>query len=288
MFCQLFGYAKQAYYKQRITLADTRLKEGLILDHVLQIRRQMPRLGGRKLYYLTKPVLDTHGIKYGRDKLFELLGREGLLITKRKQYTKTTNSQHWMRKYPNLIKDMVPSRPEQLWVADITYVSGDDGHNYLHLITDAYSKQIMGHELCSNLEASSTLRALKIAIANRQYPQHPLTHHSDRGLQYCSKLYTDILKKNHIQISMTENGDPYENAVAERVNGILKDEFDIGELPGEIADIRKQAGQSINIYNQLRPHLSCKMLTPVQMHAQDKIRIKTWRNEKTSNNPVIT
>ncbi len=288
MFCQLFGYTKQAYYKQRITLADTRLKERLILDHVLKIRRQMPRLGGRKLYYLTKPMLDAYGIKYGRDKLFDLLGREGLLITKRKQYTKTTNSQHWMRKYPSLIKDMVPSRPEQLWVADITYVSGDDGHNYLHLITDAYSKQIMGYELCPNLEANSTVKALQRAIAKREYPQLPLIHHSDRGLQYCSKLYTEILKENNIRISMTENGDPYENAVAERVNGILKDEFNLGELPGEMKDIKQQTKQSINIYNSLRPHMSCELLTPLQMHAQDKIKIKTWRNEKASNNLVIT
>ena len=288
MFCQLFGYTKQAYYKQRKMHEDLRLKERLILDHILQIRRQMPRLGGRKLYYLTRPMLEVHGIKYGRDKLFELLGREGLLITKRRKYTKTTNSKHWMRKYPNLIKDMVPSRPEQLWVADITYVSGDDGHSYLHLITDAYSKQIMGHELCPNLEASSTLKALKMAMAGRKYPENTLIHHSDRGLQYCSRLYTNILKKNHIKISMTENGDPYENAVAERVNGILKDEFDLGELPGEMADIRKQAEQSISIYNKIRPHMSCEMLTPVQMHAQDKVKIKTWRNEKASNNLVIT
>jgi len=288
MFCQLFGYTKQAYYKQCKTHENTRLKERLILDHILQIRRQMPRLGVRKLYYLTEPMLDTYGIKYGRDKLFDLLGREDLLIKKRRKYTKTTNSKHWMRKYPNLIKDITPTRPEQIWVADITYVSGDDGHNYLHLITDAYSKQIMGHELCPNLEASSTLKALKVAIAKRQYPKKSLIHHSDRGLQYCSKLYTDILKDNHIQISMTENGDPYENAVAERLNGILKDEFDLGDLPGEMADIKKQAAQSIHIYNQMRPHLSCEMLTPVQMHAQEKIRIKTWRNKKASNNLVIT
>ena len=288
MFCQLFGYTKQAYFKQRKTLEVTALKERLILDHILQIRRQMPRLGGRKLYYLTKPLLQVHSIKYGRDKLFELLGREGLLIKKRRKYTKTTNSQHWMRKYPNLIKEVIPSRPEQIWVADITYVSGDDGHNYLHLITDAYSKQIMGYELCPNLEASSTLRALKMAIAKRQYPHQSLIHHSDRGLQYCSKLYTDILQENHIQISMTENGDPYENAIAERVNGILKDEFDLGELPGEMEDVKKQAKQSINIYNQMRPHLSCEMLTPIQMHAQDKVKIKTWRKEKASNNLVIT
>jgi len=202
-------------------------------------------------------------------------------------YTKTTNSKHWMKKYPNLIKDIIPSRPEQVWVADITYVSGDEGHEYLHLITDAYSKQIMGYELSNDLEARSTQKALKRAITNRKYPQLSLIHHSDRGLQYCSSLYTDMLKKHHIQISMTENGDPYENPVAERVNGILKDEFGLDVLPGELNQGRKLTSESIGIYNHLRPHMSCSMLTPVQMHAQDQIEIKTWR-EKASSNQVTT
>jgi len=283
----LFGYTRQAYYKQVKTAEDSQLKEWIILDHVLAIRRQMPRLGVRKLHYLLQPVLGHEGMKCGRDRLFALLGRRGLLITKRRKYTKTTNSRHWMRKYPNLIQDVLPTRPEQVWVADITYVTTAGGHEYLHLITDAYSKQIMGHELSHNLEASSTLKALKMAIGNRKYPNSPLIHHSDRGLQYCSRLYTDTLQRHNIEISMTENGDPYENAVAERVNGILKDEFDLGDLPGDLNDNRKLTHEAINIYNRLRPHLSCRMLTPVQMHAQSQIPIITWQG-KASRQQVIS
>lgn len=283
----LFGYTKQAYYKRCKTTENNRLKEWIILDHVLATRRKMPRLGVRKLHYLLQPVLEHDGIRCGRDKLFDLLGRKGLLITKRRKYTKTTNSRHWMRKYPNLIQDMLPTRPEQVWVADITYVDSEAGHEYLHLITDAYSKQIMGHELSSNLEASSTLKALKMAIRNRKYPNSPLIHHSDRGLQYCSKIYTDTLNEYSIKISMTENGDPYENAIAERVNGILKDEFELGDLPGNLSHNRKLTHESINIYNRLRPHLSCRMLTPVQMHAQSQTKIITWR-KKASRNQVIS
>ena len=290
LFCQLFGYTKQAYHKQRHHQDDTRLRERVVLDHVLAIRRQLPRAGVRKLHYLIQPSLEVKGIGYGRDKLFALLGREGLLVKKRKRYTKTTNSQHWMRKYPNLIKDRVPSRPEEIWVADITYVPGEHGHQYLHLITDAYSKQVMGYELSQDLEANSTLKALKMAIRHRKYQPGPLIHHSDRGLQYCSSLYTEMLKDNGIGISMTENGDPYENPVAERMNGILKDEFGIDLVKGDLKTNRQFTGQTIKIYNSLRPHLSCSMLTPVQMDAQDVLEVKTWRRgkEKASSNRVIT
>lgn len=246
----------------------------------------MPRLGTRKVHYLLQSTLVQEGVKCGRDKLFDLLGREGLLINKRRKYTQTTNSRHWMRTYPNLIKDMVLTRPEQVWVADITYANGEGGHEYLHLITDAYSKKIMGHELSNNLEASSTLKALKMAIRNRKYPDSPLIHHSDRGLQYCSKLYTDTLKKHGIKISMTENGDPYENAVAERVNGILKDEFFLDDLPGDLHHNRKQTRESIDIYNRLRPHLSCSMLTPVQMHAQSQKQLITWKGNGSRNQVI--
>jgi len=259
------------------------IKEELILDKVLEKRRQMPRLGCRKIYYLIKPDLEDLGIKYGRDKLFNLLGNKCLLVSKRKQYTKTTDSKHWMRKYPNLTIDLVPSRPEQLWVADITYITGRNKRHYLHLITDAYSKQIMGYELCRDLEAKSTLRALNMALSKRRYPEKELIHHSDRGLQYCSKLYTDILKNDKIRISMTENGDPYENAIAERVNGILKDEFGLDDIYGSTEDAVMLTKESIDIYNRLRPHLSCSMMTPIQMHKQDKIKIKTWKYKAPNN-----
>jgi transposase InsO family protein len=275
MFCELFGYSKQAYYKAQIQRYSAVKKQQQAKALVLSVRRQMPRLGTRKLYHLLKSEL---GI--GRDKLFQLLRVEGMLICKRRRYTVTTNSKHWMHKYPNLIKDIELIRPEQVWVADITYIdTNEDGHGYLHLITDAYSKQIMGYELCGNMEAASTLKALQMAIKNRKYNNQVLIHHSDRGLQYCSKLYTDYLKDNQITISMTEKGDPYENAIAERVNGILKDEFGLSEQLTNISEAILQTAQSIDIYNKKRPHLSCHMLTPVQMHKQNQVKLKIYNKK---------
>ena len=279
MFCSLFGYTKQAYYKCSTHSENRVIKVKQAKEAVLQIRRQMPRIGTRKLHFMMKDYFQKEDIKVGRDKLFTLLGQEGLLIMKRKKYTVTTNSRHWMHKYPNLIKDLIIHRPEQLWVADITYLDTEQANSYLHLITDAYSKQIMGYELCNGMEASSTLKALQMAIGNRKYAQEPLIHHSDRGLQYCSKLYVNYLLKNNMQISMTENGDPYENAIAERMNGILKDEFGLGEKFANLKEALHQTQQSIRTYNQLRPHLSCSYITPSKMHQQQTITIKTWKKK---------
>lgn len=277
----MFGYTKQAYYKSKTDKEHRFATEHLAKEAVLQIRRKMPRIGTRKMHFMLKEQFKESRIKMGRDRLFKLLEKEGLLIIKRKKYTITTNSRHWMYKYPNLTKDLRLYRPEQLWVADITYLETIDGNSYLHLITDAYSKKIMGYELCNNMEASSTLKALQMAIGQRRYPHEPLVHHSDRGLQYCSKLYVNHLLQNNIQISMTENGDPYENAVAERINGILKDEFGLGERMDHFKQAEHQTKESIHTYNHYRPHLSCQYLTPVQMHQQHKIITKTWK-KKTS------
>jgi putative transposase len=279
MFCALFGISKQAYYKKieldrkRAQVNDDAKKS------VLELRRQLPGSGTRKLHYLLK----NKGISIGRDQLFCWLRSQGLLIYKKKRYTVTTNSKHWMRKYPNIIKDITISRPEQLWVADITYLdTAEDGNVYLHLVTDAYSKQIMGYELCNNMEAVSTLKALEMAVKSRRYKDLPLIHHSDRGLQYCSKLYIDCLITNNITVSMTENGSPYDNAVAERVNGILKDEFGLAEQLDNLREALLQVKESIHSYNFLRPHLSCHMLTPDQMHQQQTIKIKTYKKTQTS------
>ena len=281
MFCELFGYSKQAYYKQRINTSAMAIKQHQAKEAVLLIRRRMPRIGTRKLHYMLKEEFSKQGLNIGRDGLFTLLRKEGLLIKRKKNYTITTNSKHWMRTYPNLIKEIELTRPEQVWVADITYLDAKDENAYLHLITDAYSKQVMGYELCDNMEAESTLKALQMALKSRKYNQL-LIHHSDRGTQYCSKVYTQVLKKNNIQISMTENGDPYENAVAERMNGILKDEFGLAEQMESLSEAIYQTKQGISIYNTLRPHLSCQMLTPMQMHNQQTIKLKKW-NKKTSN-----
>ena len=240
----------------------------------------MPRLGGRKLYYLLQESLKAEDLRVGRDKLFQLLGEEGLLVTKKKKYTITTNSNHWMRKYPNKIKGMNVQRPEQLWVADITYVNVQNGHCYLHLITDAYSKQIMGYHASESLASSATLEALKMAIKNRCYSD-PLIHHSDRGLQYCSTAYTNFLTEKDIMISMTEDGSPYDNAIAERVNGILKDEWGLGEVFKCVEEVRKEIRQIVPIYNEQRPHFSNHLLTPKEMHNQNTLRPKAWHKKAT-------
>jgi transposase InsO family protein len=279
MFCALFGLSKQAYYK-KIKADQKRMQvREEAKKSVLELRRQMPKLGTRKLHYLLK----NKGISIGRDRLFCWLRSQGLLVYKKRRYTVTTNSKHWMRKYPNVIKGLTISRPDQVWVADITYLdTAEDGNIFLHLVTDAYSKQIMGYELCNNMEAASTLKALEMAVKSRKYKDRPLIHHSDRGLQYCSKLYIDCLIKNNITISMTENGSPYDNAVAERVNGILKDEFGLAEQLDNHTEALLQVKESIYAYNFLRPHLSCHMLTPDQMHQQKIIQIKTYKKTQTS------
>jgi transposase InsO family protein len=240
----------------------------------------MPRIGTRKLYFLIHEELNALNIKIGRDVLFNFLRAENLLIKPKRSYVKTTNSRHWMKKYPNLTKDMELNRPEQLWVSDITYIKTETGHEYLSLITDAYSKKIMGYELLDNLSSAGPLRALENALKNRKY-NNELIHHSDRGLQYCSSDYIEMLKRNNIKISMTENGDPYENAVAERVNGILKYEFLIIDGFKDHLQALRVIDESIGIYNEKRPHMSCHMLTPNRAHLQQDVKLKKWK-KKTS------
>jgi transposase InsO family protein len=249
-----------------------------IKELVMDKRAQLPKLGGRKLYHLISDDLQKAGIKMGRDKLFEFLRNERLLVAKRKKYHKTTDSKHWMRKYPNRIKDTVIERPEQVWVADITYLLCEGCHCYLHLVTDAYSKKIMGFELADNMQGETTLKALKMAIEARRYTDE-LTHHSDRGLQYCSKDYISELNKHNIGISMTEQSDPYENAVAERINGILKEEFALDLHFEDWESMSYHVAESISLYNQVRPHFSIELMTPEQAHRQKKIKLKKWKKK---------
>lgn len=274
--CAMFGISKQAYYKQVKQQSQRVAAWQPVRASIFDKRRNMPRLGTKKLHYLLK----EEGLHIGRDHLFDLLRKEDLLVKKRKKYVRTTDSTGWMRLYPDLTKDITVNRPEQLWVADITYLDTvSDGHLYLHLVTDAYSKQIMGYELCNNMNAVSTDKALQMALKGRIYQTEPLIHHSDRGLQYCSELYTNRLKQHSIAISTTQTGSPYDNAVAERINGILKDEFGLGEPLSDLTEAIKQTRQSIFAYNNLRPHLSCSMLTPKQMHNQKNIKIKSYTNK---------
>ena len=276
----MFGLSRQGYYKHKSNRIKRKEELIIVREMVVRIRCRMPRIGTRKLYYLIKDELEILNIKIGRDVLFNFLRAEHLLIKPKRSYVKTTNSKHWMKKYPNLIKNVEVTRPEQLWVSDITYIQTEQGHNYLSLITDAYSKKIMGYELLDNLSAQGPLKALESALKSRKYT-HDLIHHSDRGLQYCSADYIKKLKENNVKISMTENGDPYENAIAERINGILKYEFLIIEGFSNHLRAVDVIKESISIYNEERPHLSCEMLTPNQAHKQQNMRLKKWK-KKTS------
>ncbi len=256
----------------------------VVKERVLSIRAELPRLGARKLHVLLKQ--DPSAPCIGRDRLFTLLRGQDLLVKRKRRYTKTTNSKHWMRKYPNLVKHMPLTRPEQLWAADITYIALKQAYAYLHLITDVYSKMIVGYYLSEDLSADSSLKALKMALGQRNSTKH-LIHHSDRGLQYCSSGYVTMLGKNGIGISMTEESSPYENAVAERVNGILKDEFGMDDVFEDLSQAKKQLSQSIVSYNQKRPHQSNYMLTPLQMHSQQKLKPKTWKKKPQVTIPVV-
>ena len=244
---------------------------------VKELRIQMPRLGTRKLYYLLSDRLNA--MKVGRDKFFDILRANHLLIQPKRSYHVTTNSHHRFRKHSNLILDLEINRPEQVWVSDITYIGKRDKPCYLSIVTDAYSKQIMGFYVANNLNTESSLKALNMAIRQRKNKQLPLIHHSDRGLQYCADDYQELLTKNKIQCSMTQNSDPYENAVAERINGILKQEFMIDKYHQDLSIMKEVVRNAIIIYNQKRPHYSNHMLTPVLMHLQNKIAMKTYKTK---------
>ena len=241
----MFGFTRQAYYKDKINRVQRNSELIQVRDIVVRYRCSMPRIGTRKLYFLIKGELNKLQINIGRDALFKFLRAEHLLIKPLKRYVSTTNSKHWMRKYPNIIKDINISGPEQLWVSDITYIKTENGFDYLSLITDAYSKKVMGYHLNENLSTIGPLKALQMAI------------------------------------SMTENGYPYENALAERMNGILKYEFLLINGFKNHLDAVKAVTESVGIYNSRRPHLTCNMLTPNQMHIQNSVRLKKWK-KKTS------
>lgn len=233
---------------------------------VTGLRRFMPRLGTRKLYQLIKPQLVEAGIKLGRDGLFAYLQDQQMLVKPRKSYTKTTHSKHWMKKYPNLLKELEISQPEQVLVSDITYVESGEGVHYLSLVTDASSRKIMGYELSWDMKAESVVKALYQA-AQACHQTEAVIHHSDRGLQYCSSRYQEVLRSNGMVPSMTDGYDCYQNALAERVNGILKQEFLFYRCK-TFAELKVLVDESIAIYNEMRPHLSLGMKTPEEVHSK--------------------
>ncbi|WP_299903337.1 IS3 family transposase, partial [uncultured Aquimarina sp.] len=262
--CGLFGISRQAIYQsQKRSLARSK-QLSQVKYLVQQVRKDMPRLGTRKLYFLLKEEFDGQGIKIGRDALFDYLRSESLLIKPKKNYTKTTNSKHWLRKHPNLMKDTNPSRPEEFFVSDITYIKSRERTHYLSLVTDAYSRKIMGYHLSDDMSAENVVKAIKMATHNRKTTKN-LIHHSDRGLQYCSSIYQSELKKHQIIPSMTDGYDCYQNAIAERINGILKGEFLIN-ICNNGKELTKLIEQSIETYNNKRPHWSLNLKTPNFIH----------------------
>jgi transposase InsO family protein len=273
----LFGKSRQAFYDRKNYFSEKEQQEIIALELVAQVRRELPGIGGNKLYKCLYQPLRTNQIKMGRDKLFTLLRNHKLLIDRKRRNPKTTQSNHWFHRYPNMTKSLLVKQAEQLWVADITYISIGYDFNYLSLITDAYSKQIMGYCLYPYLSNDGCIKALQMALSKRLTTSQ-IIHHSDRGVQYCSYDYVDILRKHKIAISMTNNGEGYENQIAERVNGILKTEFKLHQVFKSRTDALFSVQTSINAYNNLRPHMSCNFMTPAEAHITDQPLIKRWKN----------
>lgn len=275
--CSLLGYSRQAYYQSRKIVEKEALQNELLIQQVLCIRSRQHRIGGRKLFFMLKAFIEAHKIRMGRDVFFELLAAHKLLIRKRRRkIPRTTFSNHWLRKYPNLITELNVVSPNQLWVSDITYIHLDDGVAYLALVTDAYSRMIVGYNLNKDLTAMGCVKALQMAI--EKLPEDAvLIHHSDRGVQYCCYEYVCQLNQRGISISMTQTSDPRDNAIAERVNGILKTEFLRTSYP-IFTSALEAIKASVEIYNGERPHSSINMLTPMQAHVMTGTIERRWKN----------
>ena len=235
---------------------------------VLEIRKEKTKTGTVKLHQELKPMLKEKNIKFGRKKLNDLLRWEGLLVKKTKRFHITTDSKHGFYKSPNRLKDIEIKHAEQVFVSDITYIKTDHGHTYLALVTDVYSKKIMGYDYADNMKAELCINALKMAKKNCIHHTSDIIHHSDRGIQYCCPAFSDYAEKNGFILSTTQQYDPYQNAVAERVNGILKYEFGLKDSIVNQDVARKMIAQSVRIYNEKRMHWSLKFKTPQQAHNQ--------------------
>lgn len=265
VLCGLLGVSRQAHYKSKKAVEKSLLEEQIVLSLVKEIRSKLPRVGARKLYHLIKSDMEENGLKIGRDRLFDILRSNQMLVKTRRNKAKTTFSYRWFNRFDNLTKDIRVTAPNQLWVSDITYVRTGNRFLYLSLVTDAYSRRIVGHHLSKSLDRAGCVQALKMALSTTEKTSG-LIHHSDRGVQYCSKEYTTLLEQNQIRISMTQNSQPLDNPIAERINGIIKAEFlDNYNLKG-LTEARKQVRKAVALYNQIRPHNSLKLATPNQVH----------------------
>lgn len=273
--CGLFGKTRQSYYKYLGNKQETQVRSDLILSRVREIRQDSHRMGALKLRSILSREMGSSMKGLGRDSFFRLLRENDLLVRCKRRYAVTTQSNHRFKKWPDLVKRSHPSRAEQLWVSDITYVRIKGKWIYLCLITDAFSRKIVGYRLSHRPTSQACIAALRMAISGRMYPERELTHHSDRGIQYCSSSYVKVLQDNGIAISMTESGSPYDNAVAERLNGILKHEYRMAETFPDYGRALAQLVRAVDIYNNFRPHMSCDMLSPQEAH-------QGWKEETPS------
>jgi len=283
----MLGYTKQAYYKRQTQMEEKRMNEELVLELIKEKRKTWKKGSGRNLLAALQSEFKSHSIKIGRDKFFDLLRENSLLKSNKRRSVRTTFSYHHFHKYPNIIKGQVPLKSGEIIVSDITYIWINDIENfaYLFLITDLYSRKIIGYCLSETLKASSAIKALKMAI--KQIDCEGSIHHSDRGIQYCCHKYTRMLLKNKMFISMTENGDPLENAVAERINKTIKEEFtDEKTLSFESFNQGLKEIQKIVIfYNEERPHRSIEMLTPSQAFCMTGELKRQWKNYYKTSKP---
>jgi len=273
--CSLLGYSRQAYYQHFRLREKEALQTELLFQEVQRIRTRQKRIGTRKLLFMMNNFFQQHEIHIGRDAFFDLLRERGMLVRRRRGgKPRTTFSGFWMKKYPNLTRDFIPTAPNQLWVSDITYLAVGDDFAYLSLITDAYSHKVVGFYLSKDLSANGCIMALRMALKNNP-DREKLIHHSDRGLQYYSSGYMKLL--GNIRVSMSENSDPLENAIAERLNGILKDEL-LEKYFETFAQAQREVAVAISIYNHERPHGSVDNLTPAMAHLQSGELKKRWKN----------
>lgn len=287
LWCALFGYSRQHYYQQQQVAYRWQCEVVIILELVKAYRAVLPRTGTRKLYHALKADFSAAGIKLGRDGLHELLCDEGLIIAPKRRKTRTTLTYAWMRRYPDLRLGLQVQASELLWVADITYLRTRDGFVYLSLITDAYCRMIVGWHCHPSLEAEGCLACLDMALAHRRYPERKLIHHSDRGAQYGSQLYTERLMKHHISISMTQQGSPYENPLAESVNGQLKVELGLDGIFDGMQQAQITCREQITKYNTLRLHGSIDYLRPVEAYDLTQPIAQRWHKPKDDIEPKV-
>ncbi len=290
MMCKWFGLSRQAYYQHFTVQKQAIHQQHILVQEVLACRAQHKMMGTRKLYHQLQPFLEEHAIKIGRDAFFNLLKNNNLLIRKRQRKIHTTFSKHWMKKYPNLIKAFTPTHSNQLWVSDITYWKIKNEFLYISFITDAFSRKIVGYNVAKSLHSVETCKALKMALhglKKQGIVPEALIHHSDRGSQYCERNYVNILNNWNIQISMTENGDPLENAIAERVNGILKSEYLDYVVIKNFEQAKCELAKAVDLYNNQRPHLSINYHYPSYVHKTNIKIHAVWKNYFKKNTTFV-